>query len=81
MFLLFTGCAAPKVTPALRAIQPGEGGKTVAQIVEHNAHDELVAWGWSPGAGREPVPGTQEQLGALVAAWVETGAACPEEDR
>lgn len=55
------------------------GGKTAAQIVEHNAHDELVAWGWHPGHGREPAPGTQAQLGELVAAWVETGAECPTE--
>lgn len=55
------------------------GGKTLAQIVEHNGHDELVAWGWAPGAGREPAPGTQAQLGALTASWVETGAECPEE--
>jgi hypothetical protein len=57
------------------------GGKTLAQLVEHNGHDELVAWGWKPGADREPAPGTQAQLGALTAAWVETGAECPEENR
>lgn len=56
------------------------GGKTLAQMVEHNAHDELVAWGWSPGANREPAPGTQKQFGELVAAWVETGAECPQEE-
>jgi hypothetical protein len=56
------------------------GHKTLAQIVEHNAHDKLVAWGWHPGADREPAPGTQEQLGALVAAWVDTGAECPAEE-
>lgn len=55
------------------------GGKTLAQIVEHAAHDELVAWGWSPGADRTPAPGSQQQFGALIAAWAETGAACPEE--
>jgi hypothetical protein len=53
------------------------GGKTLAQIVEHSAHDQLVAWGWHPGHDREPVPGTQEQFGALVAAWADTGAECP----
>ncbi len=57
------------------------GGKTLAQIVEHNAHDELVAWGWKPGADREPAPGTQEQFGAIVAAWADTGAECPEETK
>lgn len=55
------------------------GGKSLAQIVEHSAHDELVGWGWAPGAGREPAPGTQQQFGALVAAWVETGAECPKD--
>lgn len=54
--------------------------KTLAQIVEHSGHDELVAWGWAPGAGREPAPGTQAQFGDLVAAWVETGAECPAEE-
>jgi hypothetical protein len=57
------------------------GGKTLAQIVEHNAHDELVAWGWTPGADREPAPGTQKQFGAVVQAWVDTGAECPPEDK
>jgi hypothetical protein len=56
------------------------GAKSLAQIVHHSAHDELVAWGWAPGADREPAPGTQEQFGALIAAWVETGAECPEEE-
>jgi hypothetical protein len=55
------------------------GGKTLAQIVDHSAHDKLVAWGWEPGHGREPAPGTQAQFGALVAAWVDTGAQCPQE--
>jgi hypothetical protein len=56
------------------------GGKTLAQLVEHNAHDELVGWGWHPGADREPAPGTQELFGRLIAAWVETGAKCPPEE-
>lgn len=55
------------------------GGRTLAQVVDHNAHDELVGWGWAPGDGRVPAPGTQEQFGDLVAAWVETGAECPAE--
>jgi hypothetical protein len=56
------------------------GGKTLEQIVDHGAHDELVAWGWDPGADREKVPGTQQQFGELLGAWVATGAECPPED-
>lgn len=55
------------------------GGRSLAQIVEHAEHDKIVAWGWSPGWGREPAPGSQARFGALMAAWVETGAACPPE--
>lgn len=57
------------------------GGKTLDKLVEHNTHDKLVAWGWAPGADRDPAPGTQEQFGALTAAWVATGAECPEEGK
>ncbi len=57
------------------------GGKSLAQIVDHVTHDELVGWGWHPGADRIPAPGTQKDFGRIVAAWVDTGAACPEESR
>lgn len=53
------------------------GGKTLEELVHHMAEDSLVGWGWNPGAGREPAPGTQKELGALVEAWVESGSACP----
>lgn len=53
------------------------GGRTLAQLHEHLAHDDLVAWGWAPGEGREPAPGTQAQLGELTQAWIDSGAQCP----
>ncbi len=53
------------------------GNRTLAQIHEHMAHDTLVGWAWMPGAQREPAPGTQAQFGALVDAWIKTGAFCP----
>jgi hypothetical protein len=53
------------------------GGRSLALLQEHFAKDDLVAWAWSPGAGRMPAPGTQEQLGTLIQAWIETGAECP----
>ena len=57
---------------------PARNGKrTLAQIHDHMAHDELVGWGWHPGGSRTPAPGTQKQFGELVAAWIQAGAACP----
>lgn len=53
------------------------GDRTMDEMVEHMAHDDLVGWAWKPGAGREPVPGTQEEFGKIIRAWVDTGALCP----
>ena len=56
------------------------GGRTLAQIEDHVAHDRLVAWAWTPGADREPAPGTQAELGALFQTWIDGGTACPDDD-
>ena len=53
------------------------GGKSLAELHEHNAEDGLVGWGWHPGEGRTPAPGSQEIFGELTQAWIDTGAACP----
>ncbi|MET0280219.1 MAG: Isoquinoline 1-oxidoreductase subunit [Steroidobacteraceae bacterium] len=54
------------------------GGRSLAQISEHMGKDALVGWAWNPGANRVPAPGTQLVFGALIEAWIATGAACPE---
>jgi hypothetical protein len=53
------------------------GNRTLASLIEHIGEDHLVGWAWEPGYGRQSAPGTQKQAGALVEAWIETGAACP----
>jgi len=53
------------------------GDKTMAQMIEHMAHDDLVGWGWAPGIGRAPAPGTQKAFGDLIKAWTDSGAHCP----
>jgi hypothetical protein len=54
------------------------GDRSLETLVEHIGEDHLVGWAWAPGSGRTPAPGTQKEAGALVAAWVQTGAACPK---
>ena len=59
------------------------GGKTLAQIVEHLTEDKLVAWGWAPGVdvngnAREPVPTPKPEFNRIVRAWASSGAACPK---
>jgi hypothetical protein len=53
------------------------GNRSVDALIEHIGEDHLVGWAWAPGYGRQPPPGTQKQAGALVEAWVKTGAECP----
>ena len=53
------------------------GSRKVEELIHHIGEDTLVGWAWAPGGGRSPAPGTQKQAGALVEAWVKTGAACP----
>lgn len=56
------------------------GGRDLEAIVKHMREDPLVAWGWDPGADRQPAPGDQKTFGDLIRAWVDTGAACPSDD-
>jgi hypothetical protein len=53
------------------------GGRSLEALVDHISTDHLVGWAWAPGFGRRPAPGTQKEAGALVEAWVKTGAVCP----
>ncbi len=53
------------------------GNRTLADIAEHVKNDALVAWGWTPGPGREPAPGSVEQTFAALEAWAAAGAPCP----
>ena len=55
------------------------GGRKPEDLIHHIGEDTLVGWAWAPGFGRSPAPGTQQQAGALVEAWVKTGAACPRQ--
>ncbi len=53
------------------------GNRSLADLIHHIGTDTLVGWAWSPGFGRRPAPGTQQEAGALAEAWVKAGAACP----
>jgi len=54
------------------------GDRSLDDLIHHMGEDHLVAWAWHPGEGRTSAPGTQAEFGALVAAWVASGAECPD---
>jgi hypothetical protein len=53
------------------------GGRTLEEIAAHVRNDSLVAWGWEPGPGREPAPGSAEETFAAIERWTNYGAPCP----
>ena len=54
------------------------GNRDLEALYKHNATDGLVGWGWEPGEGRTPAPGSQAEFAALTRAWIDTGSACPQ---
>ena len=54
------------------------GQRSLEQIFDHLAHDELVGWGWHPGVGREAVPISRTEFTRIVREWIETGAVSPD---
>ena len=55
------------------------GGRSLQQLLEHVADDELVAWGWNPGDSRALPPLTRQETVAQMKIWIDGGAACPAE--
>ena len=54
------------------------GGKSLEQVFDHVAEDELVLWGWEPGPGRAPVPIPHAAFVAAMRTWIDAGCGCPE---
>lgn len=53
------------------------GNRSDEEILEHMAEDELVLWGWEPGADLEPVPVPHDEFVEILETWVAAGTPCP----
>lgn len=53
------------------------GDRTLEEVAQHIRTDKLVHWGWAPGPGREPAPGSAEETYAAIEKWAAAGAPCP----
>ena len=58
-------------------LDPARSHMDRAALLHHMSADELVGWAWHPGGKRSPAPGAQAEFGALIKAWLESGARCP----
>ena len=55
------------------------GDRTLEEIAVHVRDDGLVGWGWEPGPGREPAPGSAEETFEALTKWSQAGTPCPPE--
>lgn len=78
MKMVFIGLSPHDLCVGLRDPKHN-GGRSLQDLVHHFGEDQLVAWGWNPGAKRTPPPLTKAQTVAAVKAWVAAGAPCPGE--
>lgn len=53
------------------------GGRSLDQLLDHVANDDLVGWGWSPGDGRTLPPLSRPDTVAQMKIWIAGGAGCP----
>ena len=52
------------------------GGRTLAQLVEHVTSDHFVHWAWDAGPGRKAPPLSHADFVQRFAVWTESGAPC-----
>ena len=74
--MVFIGLSGPALC-ALIKDPKATNGKDLPAMLEHVANDKLVAWGWEPGVGRQPVDVPHAEFVAAFREWMEKGAHCP----
>jgi mono/diheme cytochrome c family protein len=75
--MVFVGRTAAELCRQLKDAKQ-TGGRSLQQLLEHVADDELVAWGWNPGDGRALPPLSRPDTVAQMKIWIDGGAACPQ---
>ena len=74
--MVWFGRSSPEICAEIK--DPARnGGRSLQDVALHVRDDKLVAWGWAPGAGREPAPGSAEETYQAIENWMAEGAPCP----
>jgi len=75
--MVFVGRSAPDLCRQIKDPKQN-GNRTLEQLYDHVAHDDLVGWGWDPGTGRSLPPLSRPDTAAQMRIWIDGGAACPQ---
>ena len=74
--MVWFGQTSPQICAQIK--DPARNGeRTLAEIADHVLRDPLVAWGWTPGEGRQPAPGSAQETFDALTRWAAAGAPCP----
>lgn len=52
------------------------GNRSLEDLFRHMTEDELVLWGWNPGANRSTPPLSQSEFADALRLWVNAGGPC-----
>jgi hypothetical protein len=74
--MVFVGRSPAQLCAQLKDTKQN-GGRSLEQLYDHIAHDDLVAWGWNPGDGRSLPPLSRAETSQQLRIWIDNGAACP----
>jgi hypothetical protein len=74
--MVFIGLSPAQLCATIKN-RKATGGRDLAAMLEHNANDALVGWGWDPGVGRAPVPIPRAEFLERFRTWMDAGAPCP----
>jgi hypothetical protein len=75
--MVFAGRSAAELCQRIKDPKQN-GGRSLDQLLDHVANDDLVGWGWSPGDGRTLPPLSRPDTVAQMKIWIAGGAACPQ---
>jgi len=75
--MVFVGRSAAELCRQLKDPKQN-GNRSLQQIYDHIAGDELVGWGWNPGDGRTQPPLNRADTSTQLKLWIDGGAVCPD---
>ncbi|MGH7699697.1 MAG: hypothetical protein ACREMJ_04135 [Gemmatimonadales bacterium] len=76
--MVFIGLSPARLCATIKS-KRANGGRDLEALLHHVSEDQLVLWGWDPGAGRAPVSVPHDEFVARFQQWAAAGGPCPSD--